>query len=473
MTNRSKTVLLFLSVALILAAGSAVAQLPQQPEPEAAPPVQTDPEPQEVARFGSDLIVEVGERVREAVVIRGDVVIRGEVDRDLVSIVGSATLASTAEVGGDVVVLVGPLKIESGAKVGGDVVAIFGSLDAPSDFSPRGDLVSLVSISEFGPFAAILPWLSDGFLLGRPIVPHLPWVWGFVLVLSAVYLAINFVFEGPVRGCANALSNKPLTTCLAGVLVLLLIGPVSFVLTVSVIGLPAVPFLWCGILVAGLVGRTGVARWIGGRVMPEKAPGNRLEAARSLGIGLAACTLVYMVPVLGFATWTAVGVIGLGAAATTFFDSLRREHSGEHTVRAPSTALAEGKEFPVAGFASRLGAVVLDIILVMIVSALLDLEGGFVAAIFLAYHVALWTWKGTTVGGIICQVRVVRTDGGAVLFTDALVRGLATIFSVAVAGLGWLWILWDADRQAWHDKIAGTFVVRVPPNAPTPSSSAA
>ena len=63
--------------------------------------------------------------------------------------------------------------------------------------------------------------------------------------------------------------------------------------------MPAVPFLWCGILAAGLVGRTGVARWIGGRVMPEKAPGNRLEAARSLGIGLAACTLVYMVPVLG------------------------------------------------------------------------------------------------------------------------------------------------------------------------------
>ena len=31
--------------------------------------------------------------------------------------------------------------------------------------------------------------------------------------------------------------------------------------------------------------------------------------------------------------------------------------------------------------------------------------------LLLAYHIAFWTWKGTTVGGIICQLRVVRIDG--------------------------------------------------------------
>jgi uncharacterized RDD family membrane protein YckC len=29
-----------------------------------------------------------------------------------------------------------------------------------------------------------------------------------------------------------------------------------------------------------------------------------------------------------------------------------------------------------------------------------------------------------------------------------------------VAGLGFLWIVFDEDRQGWHDKIAGTLVVR-------------
>ncbi len=478
MTNGLKTALLPLAVALVLAAASAVAQVPQQePSPQDAPSAPSDPEPRDIQRFGMNLTVELGERVREVVVFKGDVVIKGAVDKDLVSIFGSAVLSDTAEVGGDVVVLFGSLQIDSGAEVRKDVVAIGGSIDAPLDFSPGGDLVSLASISRAGPFAAIQPWLSDGLLLGRPIVPHLPWVWGFLLVLALVYLGINFVFEGPVRECASALTNKPSTTCVAGLLVLLLIGPVSFVLIVSVMGLAAVPFLWCGILAAGLVGRIGVARWIGGRVIPEKAPGDRLEAARSLGIGLAAISLAYMVPVLGFATWTVMGVVGLGAAATTFFDSLRRENPGWHTPSGPSTVLASATavarehEYAVAGFASRLGSVVLDIILVAIVSALLDLETGFVVALLLAYHIALWTWKGTTIGGIICQVRVVRTDGGAVLFTDALVRGLATVFSVVVAGLGWLWILWDPDRQAWHDKIADTFVVRAPPHAETPSSS--
>ena len=34
--------------------------------------------------------------------------------------------------------------------------------------------------------------------------------------------------------------------------------------------------------------------------------------------------------------------------------------------------------------------------------------------------------------------------------------------NVAVAGLGFIWIAFDRANQAWHDKIAGTVVVRVP-----------
>jgi uncharacterized RDD family membrane protein YckC len=84
----------------------------------------------------------------------------------------------------------------------------------------------------------------------------------------------------------------------------------------------------------------------------------------------------------------------------------------------------------------------------------------------LVYHIGFWTWKQTTIGGIICQLRVARVDGSALSFADALVRGLASIFSLAVLGIGALWILKDPDNQAWHDKIAGTYVVKVPRNWP-------
>ena len=112
----------------------------------------------------------------------------------------------------------------------------------------------------------------------------------------------------------------------------------------------------------------------------------------------------------------------------------------------------------------------LDVILVQIAYRVLDdfarLDGEAFFILLLGYHIGFWTWKATTVGGIICQLRVVRVDGAPLMFADALVRGLSSIFSLVVAGLGCLWILKDPDRQAWHDKIAGTYVVKVPKNWP-------
>ena len=39
---------------------------------------------------------------------------------------------------------------------------------------------------------------------------------------------------------------------------------------------------------------------------------------------------------------------------------------------------------------------------------------------------------------------------------------VASLLSLAVMGLGFFWIIWDPEKQAWHDKIAGTLVVRMP-----------
>ena len=44
----------------------------------------------------------------------------------------------------------------------------------------------------------------------------------------------------------------------------------------------------------------------------------------------------------------------------------------------------------------------------------------------------------------------------------AIARALGCLLSLAIGGLGFLWIVFDDDRQAWHDKIAGTAVVKVP-----------
>jgi uncharacterized RDD family membrane protein YckC len=118
---------------------------------------------------------------------------------------------------------------------------------------------------------------------------------------------------------------------------------------------------------------------------------------------------------------------------------------------------------PHAAFVDRLAAFALDAILVaMVIGLMSGIAGGAFVPLLLAYRFAFWAWKGATVGGIVCQLRVIRVDGALVGPGEAMVRSLGSIFSIGILGLGCLWILRDADRQAWHDKMAGTFVVKVP-----------
>jgi uncharacterized RDD family membrane protein YckC len=63
---------------------------------------------------------------------------------------------------------------------------------------------------------------------------------------------------------------------------------------------------------------------------------------------------------------------------------------------------------------------------------------------------------------MILGLRVVRTDGKEVDWTTAGIRALSCFLSLLPLGLGFLWIAFDRDRQAWHDKVAGTVVIRVP-----------
>ena len=134
---------------------------------------------------------------------------------------------------------------------------------------------------------------------------------------------------------------------------------------------------------------------------------------------------------------------------------------------APASPM-EQLSFPRATFSSRIAGGVLDVVLVLILTAMIDdfEHMNIFFLLLIVYVVGFWAWKGTTVGGIICQLRVVRVDGAPLRFVDALVRGLSTVFSGLVLGLGFLWMLRDPDRQAWQDKIAGTFVVRVPRHYP-------
>lgn len=124
---------------------------------------------------------------------------------------------------------------------------------------------------------------------------------------------------------------------------------------------------------------------------------------------------------------------------------------------------------PRVGFWPRLGAALLDFILVLLVSGFIGLMNHgpqLFVPLFIAYHVALWTWRGTTLGGVVFSLRLIRLDGQAPDVTVALVRSLASCLSFVVAGLGFFWASWNPDRQSWHDMIAGTVIVKTPRSLP-------
>jgi uncharacterized RDD family membrane protein YckC len=128
---------------------------------------------------------------------------------------------------------------------------------------------------------------------------------------------------------------------------------------------------------------------------------------------------------------------------------------------------------PKANFLDRLVAAVLDFFLVAIAYNLLDFnlwrhESNMFFLMLIAYHIVFWAWKGTTVGGIVCSLRIVKTNGATLQPADAVVRALSGLFSIAALGIGFLWILRDPERQSWHDRIAGTYVVSVPRHWPLP-----
>lgn len=459
-------------------------------------------------RIGQDYTLKAGDIAREVLVVAGDAIIEGRVERDVVVVLGKVQLTSTAVIDGSFVVLGGTAVVADGAQIREDLFVLGGFEGAPG-FNPGGDHIVVGTAAFGGQLRAIVPWLTRGLLWGRPIVPGLPWVWTIAAVFFLVNLLLNFVFDAPVRASAVTLRATPLSAFMTGLLVMLLAGPICVLLAVSVVGLAVVPFVLCALLLAAVIGKVGFARWLGMSVARQDEPENRVQSLRSFLIGSAIMCVTYMVPVLGFVTWTMAGVFGLGAATLAFFSAYRRENprpprktrapAPEAAPSAPSAASVASVDvmpaaeeplyaavtappepvqpaiaselvmLPRAAFLDRLAAFALDVILIIIAVQVLDLDrqgarAGFLLA--LAYHVSFWTLKGTTLGGIICQLRVVRVDGTPVRLPDALVRGLTGIFSLAVLGLGFLWILKDPERQAWHDRIAGTYVVKVPRNWP-------
>ncbi|MDO9515523.1 MAG: RDD family protein [Syntrophales bacterium] len=131
------------------------------------------------------------------------------------------------------------------------------------------------------------------------------------------------------------------------------------------------------------------------------------------------------------------------------------------------------------GFWRRFSAILIDSIILNLFVAILTLTGNFLipaddgftyATIIPYYGMALlinalyFTYfhgtTGQTPGKRMLGLKVVKTNGEAITPGTAFLRWVGYIISKVPLFLGFIWAAFDDRKQGWHDKIAGTVVIR-------------
>jgi uncharacterized RDD family membrane protein YckC len=121
-----------------------------------------------------------------------------------------------------------------------------------------------------------------------------------------------------------------------------------------------------------------------------------------------------------------------------------------------------------AGFWTRVGGAIVDGIILAVVGAVLQiaLKGpGTVLTVvvgLLYFTILVGREKGQTVGMGAVGIRVQSKDGGGSIgYGRAAIRWVGGYISTVFLLIGYLWMIWDAEKQCWHDKMAGDVVVHI------------
>jgi uncharacterized RDD family membrane protein YckC len=135
----------------------------------------------------------------------------------------------------------------------------------------------------------------------------------------------------------------------------------------------------------------------------------------------------------------------------------------------PAGSYSSGPSGPRAGFWRRFGGWIIDAIIIGIVDVILLVAFGTAVeyAVGTILALAYGTYfegsaRGQTIGKMAVGVRVYDfQQGGSIGYSRALVRQLVKIVSGLAIAIGYLWMLWDKEKQCWHDKAANDVVVPV------------
>ena len=466
--------------------------------------------------IGHDSTLASGKRATAVVSVLGSSTSAGEVDDVVVSVLGNthvtgpvgdsavAVFGNTyvdSRVGKTVVAVFGNVELGPHADVHGDVVAVGGDLVKDPAAVVHGNIQNVLLFGHMGNYEWLRTWVHNCLMYGRPLafVPGLSWAWTLAVSFLVVYLLIALLFPAAVTQCVRTMESSPGRTTLTSLFTFVCKPIVFLLLLVTVIGSILIPFLGFALFMAGLFGKSVALAWLGRRALPSRDSDREYPPVVAVLVGGLIALVLYVVPVLGFLAYKALDVLGLGILIYTLVLIQRARRAAMAPAQAPAPtaaspleAVAVGQGSPEdaataqtpppaapappkvsldlsnrAGFWIRTGALLLDLILVAIVCGVTQLPTHHgLLLILAAYGAVMWKLRGTTIGGIVCGLRVARLDGRPIDWPTAITRALGSFLSFFIVGLGFIWVVFDQERQSWHDKIAGTVVVHAPRGTP-------
>ncbi len=154
----------------------------------------------------------------------------------------------------------------------------------------------------------------------------------------------------------------------------------------------------------------------------------------------------------------------------------------DDTTQIPQPPSPNNHQFGYAGTFRRLAAVTVDSLLITLIASSLgytfssSTKGAFTSNSFafptfiltIAYYLFFWVKEnGQTLGKRFMGIRIVRVDNQPLDSSTAVIRYIGYFVSSLVFCLGYLWAIFDPQKQAWHDKMAKTIVVNVDANKRT------
>jgi len=452
-----------------------------------------------------------GDVDHDVVSVFGATHVTGTVGHDAVAVMGGNYINN--KVGHDVVAVMGNLELGPQAEIGNDVVVVGGSLKRDPSAIVHGHVNRVGPNIDLGNFDWLKAWFHHCLLKGRLLAfdADVMWAWWIALIALLAYVLTALLFPRAVERCVEVLEDRPGHVVLASLLAIIGIPVLMILLIITVIGIIAVPLVGIGLMLAGILGKVVILAWIGRRIIKKPGDGPLSHPIAAVLIGGALVLMLYTVPVLSVIVYKLIGFLGLGAVVYTLLLEIKsrrdgkndspagtehsgvqssadladrgshahqpsagssenvREESSQADLSSAATASVALSQLPRAGFWIRMIALLVDCILVGALTSIVihpkwfGVDSDHVTLTLLAvYGAVMWKLKGATIGDIVFKLQVVRVDGREIDWSTAIVRSLGCFLSLVVIGLGFFWIAFDEHKQGWHDKIAGTVVVRNP-----------